>query len=63
MAPPLWCVEPRFLPSPSESPEVLIPFRLAGNIFIQTNLGTEIFDYKNNVEVSNRHAVSRAQTC
>lgn len=25
---------------------------LAGNIFIQTNLGTEVFDYKNNIEVS-----------
>lgn len=24
--------------------------RFAGNIFIQTNLGTEIFDYVNNVE-------------
>lgn len=56
MAPPFWFVEPRFLRSPSESPEVLIPFRLPGNIFIQTNLGTEIFDYKNNIEVSDRNA-------
>jgi hypothetical protein len=30
----------------------LTSLSFAGNIFIQTNLGTEVFDYKNNIEVS-----------
>jgi len=33
-------------------PKLIPIFAFLGNIFIQTNLGTEIFDYKNNIEVS-----------